>query len=112
MQGAPLLELRARLAGTVATYDDGSGADADAEDTHVMVQAGAGDAALDAFDGGLRCQVSIPKLPVCVHAHSALAVSLRRTRFGTVQALLGVTKAAGPPDAERSICMLLCTQLP
>jgi hypothetical protein len=57
-QGAPLLELRAALAGAVATYDDGSGADADADDTHLMLQAGAGELSLDAFDGGLHCQVS------------------------------------------------------
>jgi len=51
------MEIEGRLAGLVATYDDGSGTDVDANDTHLMLNAGPCDFAANVFDETIHCKV-------------------------------------------------------
>ncbi len=77
----PRVEITGRLAGLVATYDDGRGADPDADDTHLMLHAGRCSFVANVFGESVRCKVTFKTLQknktqgcrffimLCLHRH-------------------------------------------
>ena len=59
VQGAPMLELHASIAGLLATYDDGGSQLADAADTHLGLHLGLLNADVELSPGALYLQVCL-----------------------------------------------------
>jgi hypothetical protein len=54
---APFVELTVALVGLEATYEDGSGADADAKDSHITLRAEPSECMINDFGDRLECKV-------------------------------------------------------
>ena len=57
VNAVPQVEITGRLAGLVATFDDGRGTDCDAEDTHLMLRAGHCDFVTNIYDESIHATV-------------------------------------------------------
>lgn len=58
VSAVPNVEIVGKLAGLVATFDDGRSANPDADDTHLMLHAGDCNFVANVFDDSIRCKVS------------------------------------------------------
>lgn len=54
----PQVEITGRIAGLVATFDDGRGNDCDAEDIHLMLRSGHCDFVSNIYDESIHSTVS------------------------------------------------------
>ncbi len=90
MQGAPLLELHASIAGVLATYDDGGSQLADAADTHLGLHVGPLKADVDVSHDALHLQVWVMPWPLVLPCMIMYRVQLFSS---LVRTLLVVTYA-------------------
>ena len=116
-QGAPVLELSARVAGVAATYDDGTGADPDAADTHLSLRIGPSQLSADAFDGGLHCRVRPASAELragSMQYRSAASANVRQYKNRNSGAYLGraVIFSEGTMNSASSAVGLTCAIAP
>ncbi|KAK9901525.1 hypothetical protein WJX75_000497 [Coccomyxa subellipsoidea] len=64
VSAVPKVEIVGKLAGLFATFDDGRGANPDADDTHLMLHAGDCNFVAYVFDDSIRCKATVRKLGV------------------------------------------------